>query len=139
MTKLEADLGVDAESAQYLADNGFTSVEEIAGAEIFELYELLSEEQAQMIHDLARAKVEEKIQAERDFITSSNIEPALLNLEGINTDIIINLIKQDIKTLEDLADLATDELDGFMSRHLAESLIMQARQICWFSNADEEA
>lgn len=139
VTKLEADLGVDAESAQYLADNGFTSVEEIAGAEIFELYELLSEEQAQMIHDLARAKVEEKIQAERDFITSSNIEPALLNLEGINTDIIINLIKQDIKTLEDLADLATDELDGFMSRHLAESLIMQARQICWFSNADEEA
>ncbi|MFT7144353.1 MAG: N utilization substance protein A, partial [bacterium] len=47
------------------------------------------------------------------------------------------------KTLDDFAELATDELlellpEGAMTQHQAESLIMEARKH-WFEDEDEDA
>lgn len=139
LEEFENTLGLDRESAEYLIDQGFTTIEELAGAEQEELEEILDPEQAQMLRQLAQDKLNSQLNAQVEYIEQANVEDALLDLEGMSSEIIIELIKKDIKTLEALADLATDELTDCMAPKLAESLIMQARQICWFNNAEEEA
>ena len=67
----------------------------------------------------------------------------LLNFTFIKRPIIMQLGTAGIKSLEDLADLSTDELieilgEDTMSNRLAGRVIMKAREIAYNINQDEE-
>ena len=71
-------------------------------------------------------------------LKSLKIADDLANFEGLNSDILVCLAENKVKTLDDFADLATDELlemlpKGMLNTHQAEALIMRARQ-SWFAD-----
>jgi N utilization substance protein A len=68
-----------------------------------------------------------------------NVEEALLNLEGMDTEIASTLAQKGITTREALADLAVDELVELtaMPEDQAQVLIMKARAH-WFEDAPAE-
>ena len=60
----------------------------------------------------------------------------MISLEGLTLDILVKLGENNIKTLDDFADLATDELieivgKSAMNEDQANKLIMKAREH-WF-------
>ena len=67
----------------------------------------------------------------------------LVSFEGLTTDQIIKLGEKEIKTLDDLADLAGDELveilgEKEITESQANDLIMKAREH-WFADEDAAA
>ncbi len=76
------------------------------------------------------------------------IEDALAGVEGLTDAMLVTLGQQEIKTLEDFADLAGDELtdpeEGYLREHgislsTANDLIMAARIAAGWFTADELA
>ncbi|RIY33004.1 transcription termination factor NusA [Psittacicella melopsittaci] len=137
----EKALDINAETARFLIEQGFKHIEELAAASEEELEEFFEKEDAQLLKNLASAAVADLLNQQQQQIEEANLDPRLKDLEHMNNDILIQLIAHDIRTLEDLADLATDELTSYinMSETVANSLIMQARQIVWFNEEETEA
>jgi len=131
------DLDVDEEVAVILAQEGFSSVEEIAYVPNSELLQ---------IEEFEEDIVEELRGRARDVLLTRAIsneegagQPAqdLLEMEGMDEDLAFTLAGKEIITMEDLAEQAVDDLmdiDG-MDEERAGKLIMTARAP-WF--ADEE-
>jgi len=66
----------------------------------------------------------------------------LLEFDGLTPEIVVKLAENDVKSLDDFADLATDELtemlgDDMMKERDAEKLIMKARER-WFAEEDAQ-
>ncbi len=157
-------LDVDEVVGQLLASEGFRTVEEIAYVEIAELgsIEGFDEETASEIQNRAQAYLA-KIDAELDQKRKDlGVDDDLLSIEGLTLPMIVRLGENDVKSIEDLAGCATDDLvgwterkgnesvrtpgylDGFeVSRDDAEALIMDARvKAGWIEapvQAEEEA
>jgi N utilization substance protein A len=148
-TKLFIDsLNVDEVVGQLLASEGFKSVEELAMVDEKEIagIEGFDEETAGELQTRAReflAAQEAELDTKRKEL---GVEDALREVPGVTTAMLVKLGEEGIKTVEDLAGCATDDLagwserkdgettrfpgmlDGFeLSRDDAESLIMQAR------------
>lgn len=124
-------LNVDDEFAQALTDAGFTSLEEVAYVPQEELLSIegIDEETAKALQDNAKAAVEKKAR-EAD---SEGIK-ALSSLEGIDDALAARLVAHGIKTGEDLAEQAVDDLtdiDGLDEKKAGE-IIMAARNEYWF-------
>ena len=141
-------LDVDETVGQLLASEGFRSVEELAFVAIEELASIegFDEDTAQEIQRRANdhlGAIEAEFDAKRRAL---GVEDALKSVAGITTAMLVSLGENDVKTLEDLAGCATDDLvgwserqnnetvrhsgflDGFeLSREDAESIIMDAR------------
>ncbi|MBY0254045.1 MAG: transcription termination/antitermination protein NusA, partial [Methylobacterium organophilum] len=141
-------LDVDETVGQLLAAEGFRNVEEIAYVDIQELSGIqgLDEETGTEIQARAQdhlARIEQAHDARR---TELGVSDELREIEGITTPMMVALGENDVKTVEDLAGCATDDLvgytegrgpdavrhagylDGFdLSRAEAEALIMAAR------------
>ncbi|MBF0380923.1 MAG: hypothetical protein HQL69_07890, partial [Magnetococcales bacterium] len=71
------------------------------------------------------------------------IDPRLLQLNGLDDEVAFVLAEKGVINLDDLADLATDELlemsGEALSQEVAESMIMEARQLAgWFDEEDQE-
>lgn len=136
-------LDVDDVLAHLLVTEGFSSVEEIAYIGLEELMEIegFDEEVAQELQARARTYLEaqeEELERRRQEL---GIADDLLEVEGLTAAMIIGLGEQGVKTRDDLADLAGDELremlpDSGLTETTANDLIMVARAH-WF--ADEEA
>ncbi|RTZ72544.1 MAG: transcription termination/antitermination protein NusA [Gammaproteobacteria bacterium] len=136
------ELDVDEEVAQILAQEGFTSVEEIA---------YVPEEELLAIEEFDEDIVEELCNRASDALLTkaiakeealSDAEPAedLLNMEGMTEELAHQLASQGIVTMEDLAEQSVDELmelEG-MDEKRAGELIMTARAP-WFEEAESEA
>ncbi|RIY34105.1 transcription termination factor NusA [Psittacicella hinzii] len=137
----ETDLQLDHDTARFLVEQGFRNVEELAATSQEELEELFEPEDAKLLKEMANNCVNEYLNAQLEQIEKANIEQGLKELEGMTNEFLIKLIEHNIKTLEDLADLATDELTSYInvSEVIANSLIMQARQIVWFNEEESEA
>jgi N utilization substance protein A len=141
-----------------LASEGFNSVEELAMVDVKEIagIEGFDEDTAGELQDRARehlAKIEAELDAKR---TELGVENALKDVPGVTTAMLVRFGENAIKTVEDLAGCATDDLagwterkdgetkrepgilDGFeVSREDAEAIIMQARlKAGWVSEAD---
>jgi transcription termination/antitermination protein NusA len=156
-TKLFIDaLNVDEVVGQLLASEGFNSVEElalvdekeIAGIEGFDL-DTAHELQARAAEYLA--KLDAELDAKR---VELGVEDALKDVAGVTTAMLVEFGENGIKTVEDLADSATDDLAGWserkdgetikhpgifedMSREEADALIMQARvKMGWIRQED---
>jgi N utilization substance protein A len=148
-TKLFIDaLNLDEVVGQLLASEGFNSVEELAMVDEKEIagIEGFDEETARELQARARehlAKEEAELDAKRQEL---GVEDELKELPGVTTAMLVKLGEDGVKTMEDLAGCATDDLfgwserkdgetvrypgilDGFdLSRDDIEALIMQAR------------
>ncbi len=117
-------LNVDEMVGQLLASEGFASMEEIAYVEAEELASIegFDEETAEEIQARAREHLEEvevKLDGERRTL---GVADELREISGLTTAMLVALGKDDIKTLEDFAGCATDELVGWNERRDGESI-----------------
>jgi transcription termination/antitermination protein NusA len=151
-------LNVDEVIGQLLASEGFSSVEELAMVDPKEIagIEGFDDDTANELQTRARDYLA-KIEGERDAKRKElGVEDALKDVEGVTSAMLVRFGENGIKTVEDLAGCATDDLvgwterkdgeavrqagflDGFeISREEAEALIMQARvKAGWITEAD---
>ena len=151
-------LNVDEVIGQLLASEGFNSVEELAMVDVKEIagIEGFDEDTAGELQTRAReylARIEAELDAKRREL---GVEDALKDIEGVTTAMLVRFGENGIKTVEDLAGCATDDLAGWterkdgeavrqagildgmdLSRDEAEALIMRARvKAGWISEAD---
>ncbi len=127
-------LDVDEEVADILAQEGFTSLEEVAYVPLSEMIEieLLDEETVNELRTRARNMLlTEAIVSEENV---ENMAEDLRSLEGMNNETARALAEKGIKTQEDLADLAVDDLVEMIEIDMerAKALIMTARAP-WFT------
>ena len=127
-------LDVDEEVADILAQEGFTSLEEVAYVPLSEMIEieLLDEETVNELRTRARNMLlTEAIVSEENV---ENMAEDLRSLEGMDNETARALAEKGIKTQEDLADLAVDDLVEMIEIDMerAKALIMTARAP-WFT------
>ncbi len=130
-------LDVDEEIANILIGEGFGSLEEIAYVPVNELLEIdaFDEETVEELRTRARnALLTEAIKREEGV---EQAEKDLLELDGMDAELSTKLADNAIRTRDDLAELAVDELTDMtgIDDERAKTLIMAARAH-WF--ADEE-
>jgi N utilization substance protein A len=116
-TFMEA-LDVDEVIAQLLASEGFSSVEEVAFVEPSEIASIegFDENTAAEIQTRAREhleKIEAELEAKRKAL---GVADELAEVPGVTTAMLVTLGESNIKTVEDLADCATDDLAGWSER-----------------------
>ncbi len=105
-------LDVDDVIAHLLVAEGFASVEEIAFAELGELTEIegfdeeIAEELQRRAQDFVLAEQERLTQR----VTELQIAEDLLEVEGLTLAMLVRLGEAEVTTLDDLADLSSDEL-----------------------------
>jgi N utilization substance protein A len=156
-TKLFIDaLNVDEVVGQLLASEGFNSVEELALVDEKEIagIEGFDEDTARELQARAAeylAKLDAELDAKR---VELGVEDALREVPGVTTAMLVEFGENGIKTVEDLAGCATDDLAGWserkdgettkhagileeLSREESEALIMQARvKMGWIREED---
>jgi len=116
-TFMEA-LDVDEVIAQLLASEGFSSVEEVAFVEPSEIASIegFDENTAAEIQTRAREHLE-KIEAALDAKRKTlGVADEVGEVPGVTTAMLVALGENNIKTVEDLADCATDDLAGWTER-----------------------
>ena len=117
-------LDVDEMMAQLLASEGFAAIEDVAFVEQEEVASIegFDEETAEELQSRAREYLE-KVEAEQDEERKTlGVADELRDIAGITTAMMVALGKEDIKTLEDLAYCATDDLVGWTERKDGESI-----------------
>jgi len=128
-------LDVDEEIADILIAEGFASLEEVAYVPLHEMLEIESFDEDTVNELRARAK---DALLTLEIAREESVEEAsqdLRDLEGLTPELIAKLAESDVHTLDDLADLAVDELTEItgQSDDEAKTLIMKAREH-WFTN-----
>lgn len=108
----QEELDVDETLAQLLVAEGFGELEEVAYVGLDELaaIEGFDEELAQELQSRAGEALERREDASREERRALGVEDALAELPILTEGMLVVLGKAGIKTLDDLADLATDEL-----------------------------
>ncbi len=111
-------LDVDEVIAQLLVTEGFSSVEEVAFVDLSEIAHIegFDENTASEIQTRAREYLE-KIESERDAKRKElGVADELAQVAGVTTAMLVAFGENGVKTLEDLADCATDDLTGWVER-----------------------
>ena len=113
-----AALDVDETVAQLLASEGFRTVEEIAYVEPRELASIEGFDADTAAEIQARAQAHlARIEAEFDDQRKAlGVSDDLKEIEGMTTPMLVKLGENGVKTLEDLADCASDDLVGWTER-----------------------
>src|SRR6187399_919138 len=108
----QTELDVDETLAQLLVAEGFTSMEEVAYVEVDEIASIegLDDEIAGELQSRATEALERREAAAREERRALGVEDALAELPYLTEQMLVTLGKAGIRTLDDLADLATDEL-----------------------------
>ncbi|MCD7109996.1 transcription termination factor NusA [Rhizobium sp. DKSPLA3] len=151
-------LDVDEMVGQVLASEGFAQVEELAYAELDEIASIegFDEETASEIQTRAREYLD-KLEAEMDEKRKAlGVEDELRTINGMTGQMLVALGQDGIKTMEDFAGCAADDLVGWserkdgetkrfeglfskleISRTEAETMILQARLAAgWITEED---
>jgi N utilization substance protein A len=108
-------LDVDETVAQLLASEGFSSIEDVAYVPLNELSAVqgFDEETAQELQTRAQEYIEAQNREMDDKRRELGVADEVLEVEGVTTAMAAALGEHDIKTLEDLAGCATDDLLGY--------------------------
>ncbi|MGN6149527.1 MAG: transcription termination factor NusA, partial [Rhizomicrobium sp.] len=108
-------LDVDETVAQLLASEGFASIEDVAFVPIDELssVEGFDEETAQELQTRALEFIEAKNKELDDKRKELGVDDDVLDVPGVTAAIAVALGEAGIKTVEDLAGCATDDLIGY--------------------------
>jgi N utilization substance protein A len=134
-------LDIDEEFAQLLIDEGFTSLEEIAYVPMSELMEIegLDEETVTILRDRAKATLTTQALAKEESLEGAEPAEDLLALDGLENHMAYVLASNGVCTLEELAEQGVDDIADIegMGEELAGQLIMAARNICWFSDDED--
>jgi len=127
-------LDVDQDLADLLIQEGFTTLEEVAYVPISEMLEIEGLDEVTVNELRSRAKDALLLEQIRSEEQVEGVEKSLLDLEGMDGDLAAKLARGGVKTRDDLADLAVDELIelGAVDVERAKSLIMKAREH-WFA------
>ena len=151
-------LDVDEMVGQVLASEGFAAVEELAYVDLDEISSIdgFDEETAEEIQQRAREYLE-RLEAEMDEKRKSlGVADELRQINGMTAQMMVALGEDGIKTIEDFAGCAADDLVGWserkngetkkfeglfskleVSRVEAEQMIVQARLAAgWITEAD---
>ncbi|WP_119679864.1 transcription termination factor NusA [Indioceanicola profundi] len=135
-------LDVDDVIAHLLVTEGFTSVEEIAFVDLAELTSIdaFDEDVAAELQNRAQVFLEEQNQKLETRRQELGVTDEVAAVEAFNPAMLVKLGENGVKTIDDLADLAGDELldiigKDAMSLDEANEIIMAARAH-WF--ADEQ-
>ncbi|MDQ0347009.1 transcription termination factor NusA [Ancylobacter vacuolatus] len=153
-------LDLDEMMGQLLASEGFASVEEIAYVPLNELASIegFDEDTAQELQNRALAHLAQVEATFDERRKALGVEDALREVPGVTSPMLVAFGENDIKTVEDLAGCATDDLVGWterkdgevvriagalegfeLSREAAEALVMQARVKAGWITAEELA
>ena len=137
-------LNVDEVIAQVLVTEGFSSLEAVAYVPISDLIEIegFDEKIAEELRERALASLKEKEESLKNDIEKMGISNELSEFEGLNSSILVKLGNANIKTIDNLADLASDELkeileDITITSKEADEIIMRARS-SWFEEDDKK-
>ena len=151
-------LDVDEMVGQVLASEGFAQVEELAYVDASEIASIdgFDDETAEEIQNRAKEYLD-RIQAEMDAKRKElGVEDELYQIEGLTAQMLVALGEDGIKTIEDFAGCAADDLVGWtekkngetkrfeglfqkfdVSRTDAEAMIVQARLAAgWITEED---
>ncbi len=135
-----SSLDIDEEFAQILADEGFTSLEEIAYVPAAELMDIdgFDEDVVESLRERAKAAISTRALATEEALDGAEPSEDLLALEGLERHLAFVFASKGVSTLEDLAEQGIDDLIDIeeLTEEKAGELIMAARNICWFG--DEE-
>ncbi|MBV17846.1 MAG: transcription termination/antitermination protein NusA [Thalassospira sp.] len=140
-------LDVDEVIAHLLVAEGFTSIEEVGYVPLAELAEIegFEEEIAEELRTRARTFLSdeaERLQKRREEL---KVADDLVEFNGLSLAVVVRLGENEVKNLEDFADLASDELIEFagdadnITMDQANDMIMEARRkLGWFEGLEEE-
>src|SRR3954467_10747000 len=108
-------LDVDETVAQLLASEGFATVEDVAYVELNELaqIEAFDEETAQELQSRAQEHIDAQNREMDDRRRELGVTDEVLEVEGVTTAMAVALGEHEVKSLEDLAGCATDDLIGY--------------------------
>ncbi|MEO0327690.1 MAG: transcription termination factor NusA [Pseudomonadota bacterium] len=141
-------LNVDEMVGQLLASEGFSAVEEVAYVDMQEMASIegFDEETAEELQARAREFIERQETELDEKRRELGVEDTLREIEGLSNLMLVALGKDEIKTLDDFAGCAADDLIGWterkdgetkrfpgildefkISRVEAEAMVMQAR------------
>ncbi len=111
-TMFQEELDVDETLAQLLVAEGFGALEEVAYVEPEELSSIegFDEDLAAELQNRATEALERREAAAREERRALGVEDDLAEMPYLSEQMLVTLGKAGIKTLDDLADLATDEL-----------------------------
>jgi transcription termination/antitermination protein NusA len=153
-------LNVDEMVAQLLASEGFSSIEELAYVEINEIASIggFDEETASEIQNRATEYLAQIEAAQDEERRALGVADELYDIQGLTAAMLVALGKEGIKTLEDFAGCAADDLVGWVerkdgevkrfegtfsefpvSREEAEDMIMEARLKAGWVTAEDLA
>ena len=140
-------LDVDEVIAHLLVAEGFTSIEEVGYVPLAELAEIegFEEEIAEELRNRARTFLSEEAERLQKRREELKVADDLVEFNGLSLAVVVRLGENDVKNLEDFADLASDELIEYigdadnMTMDQANDLIMEARRkLGWFDGLEEE-
>jgi N utilization substance protein A len=141
----QTELDVDETLAQLLVAEGFSELEEVAYVDLAEIagIEGFDEDLGTELQNRAIEALERRDAAAREERRGLGVSDDLAAIEGLTEAMLVTLGKKGVLTLDDLGDLATDELvgrsgilkDSGLSEDDGNRIIMAARAH-WF--ADEE-
>ena len=140
---ISESLDVEDVIAQLLVTDGYTTIESIASEtlENIEKIEGFDSDLAKEILDRSKTYLKEQDENNLKIINENIKDDKLLNLEGINNNILAELAKSKILTIDDFADLASFELidkeegilkDLDIEEEDINKMIMKAREN-WFT------
>jgi N utilization substance protein A len=134
-------LDVDDVIAHLLVAEGFTAIDQVAYVPVEDLTEIegFDEEVAEELRNRAQSYLEERESELSDRRRELGVSDELAEMEQLTGNMLVKLGENGIKTRDDLADLASDELvemlgDEAPSEDEAGQIIMAARAH-WFEDA----
>ena len=146
------NLELDETLGQLLVAEGFSTIDDIKDSNTESLIKIegIEEDTAKALIERAKEFHEKDQEDISQRIKDLGLEEALINLKGLTPGMLVTLGEQKILTLEDFADLASDELTGgydvikgervkiqgyledfALSKDEADGLIMSARNIVY--------
>ena len=146
------NLELDETLGQLLVAEGFSTIDDIKDSNPEDLVKIegIEEDTAKALIERAKEFHEKDQEDISQRIKDLGLEEALINLKGLTPGMLVTLGEQKILTLEDFADLASDELTGgydvvkgervkivgyledfALSKEEADELIMSARNIVY--------
>ena len=146
------NLELDETLGQLLVAEGFSTIDDIKDSSIEDLIKIegIEDDTAKALIERAKEFHEKDQEDISQRIKELGLDESLINLKGLTPGMMVTLGEKKIKTLEDFADLASDELTGgydvvkgervkiqgyledfALSKEEADELIMSARNIVY--------
>ena len=131
-------LDVDDDLASLIVAEGFTTMEEIAYVPLEEMLAIegFDEEIVEQLRSRAKDQLLNQAIAQEEKLDGAQPADDLINMEGMDKDLAYALARNNVVTMEDLAEQSIDdllEIEG-LSKDRAGELIMTARKP-WFEDA----